>query len=182
MEDLIEKINTKGRKIQQEEMDKEAMRRMEIEKDYIAAKGLSSRINKLWDICQALLDNGFKLGKSKHWVGTDYYEFQTDGIYHWLGFVVRNKQILAFGITGGGCDGRSVYIDREGKIGMFVNGGFREDNIDDSCYISNGDNYAPSRGRTYQDPYFTGKLRKIVLEFDDFERRVMEYANSIANS
>lgn len=189
MDNIIEKIQAKGQQIKQEKINEEAMKRSAVEKDYIAAKALSSRINKLWDICQALLDNGFTLGKTSYWVDSTYYEFETDGWYHWLGFLVKRKrgqkrrEIIAFGIEGGGCCGRSVFINRQGMVGKFgSNETFLEDNIDDNCYISRGDNYSPKSGKTYQDPDFTYKLKRIVSGFDEFEAKVLAYANEIANS
>ena len=181
MEDIIKKINEKGQQIRQAELDKDSEMRKSIENYYNAAKKLSGRINKLWDICQALLDNGFKLGKPSYHGRSEYYEFETEGWYHWLGFELRHdRKVVAFGVHGGGCCGRSVFINRKGEIGKFNdNDIWIKDDIDDDCYISRGDNYAPKSGKTYQDPDFTEKLKTIVNKFDDFESRLIEYANEI---
>lgn len=188
MDNLIEKINAKGQEIKHDKMNKLKEERESVLVNVVKIKELAPRIAQLWDICQTLLDNGFPLGKVSSHMGFPYYEFETDGIFHGLGFYVRRTsfalrgKIVGFGIEGGGCDGTSALINKSGQLGYY--NGKREfvaRSIDDKHFLSNGDNYAPSVGKLFQDKAYASKLRAIVAGFDNFENEVIEYANEIAN-
>lgn len=173
MENLIEKINAKGAEIRNAEV-KRTMTKKEIFASRLEAfKTLSPRINKVWDVANALRHNGFKLGDEDcNGLGN----FETDGIYHRLGFYYKGNPywglipIDGFGIQGGGCDGSSVYMDRYANI--FWCGGILDVNT-----INNLD-YRVSIP-AYDCGHINGKLVKILNGFDEFERKFYEYAESV---
>ena len=177
MENLIEKINLKGQQIRNQRQLEINEKRERVIQDIEKTKALIPRIKKLWEIGQTLLNNGFNIGKPHHAPGSTYYEYETNGWYHWLGFFVRNNEIYGFGECGGGCCGKSVRITHDGTI-MY---GDKIANADDDCLISRGDNYSPRAGKMYENVDFTHKLSRILNGFDDFEKGVLDFAESIVN-
>lgn len=182
MNDIIKKIQEKGQQLKNEKQSKLNMERNEVLEKVNKIKKLGPRIENLWDICQSLIDNGFHLGKVRIDCGFEYDEFITDGIFHGLGFLVIRNSIEGFGVCGGGCCGTSAFVNREGVLGFYMDNQLCTETIDDFAWLSNGDNYAPSKGKLYQDKGFVRKLDKIINEFDNFESKVMEYVNSIVNN
>jgi len=179
MNDIIKKIQEKGKQLENEKQTKLNIERNGVLKNVNKIKELAPRIAQLWDICQALLDNGFPLGKTKYHLGFPYYEFETEGIYHGIGFFVNRNIIYGFGIAGGGCSGKSALVNKEGELGHYIDKKFVPTSIDDQTWLSNGDNYAPSPGKLYQDKSLASKLEKIATNFDEFESKVMAYVNKI---
>ena len=174
MENLIEKINAKGAEIRNAEV-KRVMSEKEIFASRLEAfKALSPRINKMWDVANALRHNGFKLGDKIDRNGLG--NFESDGICHRLGFYYKGNPywgpipIDGFGIQGGGCCGSSVYIDRYANI--FWRGGILNANT-----INNLDYRVPTPA--YDCGHINCKLVEILEGFDEFERKFYEYAESV---
>ena len=164
MENLIEKINKKGQEIKFEEKRRILSEKEDFDKKLETIKSFGERISKMWDIAQALLDNGFRIGEKVDNYGlTPYYTLETDCTHHWIGFCVNKGQILWFGIAGGGCDGESFKINKFGD-----------------CLLDRHILY----GRFYR--YFEDYDNKIhcdriVKEFDEYERKFYEFVENLVS-
>lgn len=186
--DLIQKINAKAQQERIEAYKKQMTERDMVIADLEKVKALAPRIAKLWDICQTLANNGIPLGKVKHKT-FDYLEFETDCVNHWLGFVMKDNhrllslvggRIVGFGIAGGGCCGRNFFVNKNGEPITWncTAKTFVKQDIDQCVPISRGDNYAPYHASLWQDKEWCGKIKKMLNDFDDFEARVIAYAES----
>lgn len=124
---------------------------------------LAPRIKDLLEVAQALHENRTYIGKPKCGMIGSYSEFVTDGIRHYLGFYVDMKKSFepmntaagypyAFGIKGGGCDGKDLEVNERGEIVR----GF-------ACEFSTFD-----------------KMKKLIKGFDNFEARFYAYVGSLA--
>lgn len=185
MDSIVDKINKKGAEINRSKEEKLMFQRGAVIADLERVRSLGPRIANLWTICQALLDNGFVLGKvTRSNMGFHYPEFEADGIYHGLGFKVRNRPfgsltggtIISFGIEGGGYSGESFFVNKDGVWGRQSENGFVEGNIDLIHFYYDGYRNVPQ----YTITSFTGKIKQVLEKFDQFEARVLEYAKSIA--
>ena len=126
------------------------------------------RIAILIDLAQELVKNGLPLGKQIPWAaGFKREEFWAEGIYHHIGFIryVKDGRLYLpdkIGIEGGGCDGYDIEINRYGKI------------------MKNPlDMVIGTRTRENAEWDFFNKCDRFFKEFDDFERRVCEYVDSL---
>lgn len=166
MENLIDRINAKGNKIRQNKIDESDKKKKDFLSKLDKVKELAPRISKMWDVAQALISNGFRLGDVKHWAGFKHYTLESDSMYHWLGFVIDGSVVNGFGIVGGGCCGKSLVCGRDGEFNL---------DMSRSEYY-NGRGSLP----VWEYPDYVGKLNEIVYGFDDYERKFYEYAERIA--
>lgn len=168
MENLIDRINAKANKMRQEKIDESDKKKKDFLNKLEKVKELAPRISKMWDVAQALISNGFRLGDVKYWVDFKHYTLESDATYHWLGFVINGNVVKGFGIVGGGCCGKSLVCDKKGEFGIDME-------IEYAC----GDlsvKYYPA----WEYPHFIDKLDKILYGFDEYERKFYEYAERIA--
>lgn len=177
--DLIDKINKKGMEIAQSEYEKQMQKRAAAVADIERVKSLAPRIQRLWNICQAMLDNNFPLGETYYHAGFPHYEFETEGTFHRLGFKVRRSsfmsvrgEIIGFGVE---YDGDSFIVNGDGVWGHYINGKFVTGNIDTVHSYYCGHRNVPQ----YEIVLFTNHIKKTLNGFDEFERNVLEYAESI---
>lgn len=126
------------------------------------------RIANLIDLAQELVKNGLTLGRIVPWAaGFKREEFWAEGIYHGVGFIreVKNGRVCLpdrIGIEGGGCDGYDIEINRYGKI------------MKNPLDIIIG-----TRTRENAEWDFFNKCERFFKEFDNFEKRVLEYVDSL---
>ena len=179
MDSIIDKINKKGAEIANSEFKKIMQKRAAVVADIERVKSLAPRIQRLWDICQAMLDNNFPLGETYYHVGFPHYEFETEGTFHRLGFEVRRSslmsvsgKIIGFGVD---YDNNSFIVNRDGVWGYYINGNFVAGNIDTVHSYYCGYRNVPQ----YEISLFTNHIKKTLNGFDEFERNVLEYAKSI---
>lgn len=168
MENLIDRINAKGNKMRQDKIDESNKKKKDFLSKLDKVKELAPRISKMWDVAQALISNGFRLGDVKYRAGSEYYTLESDGTCHWLGFVINGNVVKGFGIVGGGCCGKSLVCDKKGEFGINM----------ETTYAC-GDlsvKYYPA----WEYPHYVSKLNEIVCGFDDYERKFYEFAESIA--
>lgn len=182
--DLIEKINKKGTENANSELKKLMQERATVVANIERVKSLAPRIQRLWDICQAMLDNGFPLGKIEYYVGFPHFEFETEDTFHRLGFkvnrhwcslrgeVIGRGEIIGFGIE---YDNDSFIVNRDGVWGYYINGNFVAGDIDKIHSYYCGHRNVPQ----YKIWLFTNHINKTLNGFDEFERNVLEYAESI---
>lgn len=168
MENLIDRINAKANKMRQDKIDESDKKKKDFLNKLEKVKELAPRISKMWDVAQALISNGFRLGDVKCWAGFKHYTLESDSMYHWLGFVINGNVVKGFGIVGGGCCGKSLVCGRDGEFG-----------IDMEIAYACGDlsvKYYPA----WEYPHFVNKLDEILYGFDEYERKFYEYAERIA--
>ena len=157
----IEKITKKATELKNEEVRISNLKKEKFFKNIETIKGLSARINKMWDIAQALLNNGFKLGEKMQQDGC--YTLESDCWYHQLGFVVSSNVVVGFGIVGGGCCGEGVMFDRSGDC-----------NIDfEKTYIEGY--YTQKCVSVWEYSNIAGKVETMVTEFDEYEKKFYGY-------
>ena len=131
-------------------------------------RGYAPRIAILIDLAQELVKNGLPLGKQIPWaLGFNREEFWAEGIYHGVGFIreVKNGRVCLpdrIGIEGGGCDGYDIEINRYGKI------------MKNPLDVIIG-----TRTRENAEWDFFNKCERFLKEFDNFEKRVLEYVDSL---
>ena len=164
MENLIEKINAKAKEIQIEKIAKVCAEKEDFDKKLETIKGLGERISKMWNVAQALLDNGFRIGEDVYNYGLEpYHTLETDGWNHWIGFCVRNKDVQWFGIAGGGCCGHDFKIDKNGNTLIDKN-------------IIYGRRY-----KYFEDGNNKRHLNRILEEFEEYERKFYEYVEKLVS-
>jgi hypothetical protein len=187
--ELLDMINKKGAENRNAEVAKLIGKRDNALMLLNTVEMLGPRISYLWNVCQALLNNGFVLGKeTRSNMGFDYPEFETDGIFHRIGFKVVGRRfgsvtggtIICFGIKGGGCDGEDFFVNKDGVWGTtkWMAAGdckFVEGNIDKVYHYYNGYLNVP----LYTINSFTNKIQSVINGFEDFEQRVLDYAESV---
>jgi len=166
----VEKINQLANERALAEHNEYLKRSSEFNKELRKVKSLSDRINKMWDIYQTCINRNIQIGGRR---GDNGYEFETDGISHALGFATKTsgywgfggREIVGFGIKGGGSDYESVIIDRNGDP------------------INSGAWYCFSFDRRTANPWekraITDKIYKILKNFDEFERKFYAAVESV---
>lgn len=164
MENLIEKINKKGQEIRNEETRRILSEKESFDKKLETINSFGERISKMWDIAQALLDNGFRIGEEVPNYGlSPYHKLETNGWYHWIGFSVSNDRIQWFGIEGGGACGRNFMIDKSGN-----------------CLLDKNAVYG-MRNRYFEDCNNKNHLDRIIKGFDEYEKKFYEYVETIVS-
>ena len=162
----IEAIRNAAEKIRQ---DKENAQNAELNRRKAVLKGLqdeySRRIADLVTLGKELVANGIQLGESiPDHIGARP-EFVTEGIHHKLGFIAKcngsvcwNKvlDVIGIGIEGGGADAEDFFFDEFGTFTKYTE------------YVYN-----------VQCHNFDDKVKRFKNEFDNFERRVMDYIDSL---
>lgn len=168
MENLVERINKKGAENRQREIDTSLAKFYSVMAQVEELKRLAPRIAKMWDVANALIKNGFRLGTAREWVGIKYYSLESDMQYHCLGFAVECNTISGFGIVGGGCCGMSILLDTNGQIKREINWNELKHNY------HTGKSYY-----NYENPDIVDKISKILDGFDEYEKRFYEFAESV---
>lgn len=161
---LLKGIKEFAENRQTSEMDEAERQRRELDDYAKTIRDLAPRIKDLLEVAQAMHENRVYIGTPKRGMIGAYSEFVTDGIRHYLGFYVDMKRSFesmndaagfpyAFGIEGGGCDGKSLEVNERGEI---VRGFVYEFNTID-------------------------KMKKFIKGFPDFEKRFYAYVESLTN-
>jgi len=163
--DRIRKAAEKRNQELQKEMDA-VQAKIQMYTDRI--QGYAPRIAILINLAQELIKNQLPLGRIVPWVaGFQREEFWTEGIYHKIGFIreVHDGRVCLpdrIGIEGGGCDGHDIEINRYGKI------------MKNPLDVIIG-----TRTRKNAEWDFFNKCDRFFKEFDSFEKRVLEYVDSL---
>lgn len=131
-------------------------------------KALGGRIAKMWDIAQALLNNGFGIGDRKSYWNGSYNELETEGWFHRLGFYVDYGRVTGFGVCGGGVYLESVFANRDGEVYI---------NMNKAHYNTYSNTYAT----VWDYPHYREVMHYIIDNFDDYERKFYDYAERVAD-
>lgn len=131
-------------------------------------KALGGRIAKMWDIAQALLDNGFRIGDRKSYWNGSYNELETEGWFHHLGFYVNNGRVTGFGVCGGGVNLESVFANRNGEVYI---------NMNKAHYNTYSETYYTA----WEYPHYREVMHRIIDRFDEYERKFYDYAERVAD-
>lgn len=168
IECLASKINKKGQEIEYQQLSEQEKKRRETISKTIALGTLQERLRDMWEIAEILLKNGFRLGKTREWIGNKYYSLESDVQYHSLGFAIEQSRIIGFGVVGGGCCGKSILLNRNGEITEQINWDAQTHNY------NNGESYC-----NYENPDIVGKIDEILKGFDEYEQNFYEFAESV---
>lgn len=168
-DEIISGIIAKRKALNEEAMDKEAKRNAHIEELEAKIKALAPRLSAMFDVAEALTNNGFYLGPTsvpgRYKLESPLY--CTDGIDHRVGFwcdhpyldaPARNFSMTGyFGIANGGaCGDQHLRIDRHGNVKRF--------------------DFTP-RYHDYKQTYIND-LERVLDKFDEIESGLYEYAKN----
>ena len=156
-EELIAKIKqSKEKQIAAKQQETERRRRQyEVYQNEFYK--LADRINNLIQLGKQLMESGLPLGERYEECGFYYEKLKTDSVHHNIGFVVSDGLIEGIGIKGGGCYGRDLCVDSDGKI-------------------------IKGMPKKYCDDYNEGeqkKMQKLLDNFIRFEVDVVDYINRL---
>ena len=158
------------------------MSREDFLQDLKSVKALAPRIEKVWDMCQEMIDRGVTMGENTrtYLCGMGIvHEFQTEGVFHQLGFLLdrgwdtiarynKERKIVAFGIEGGGYCGHSVFFNKDGSPHNFD---------PDKKVCCNPVEYGVYVHYPHEENHIVKKVKTILRNFDNFENRVIDYYN-----
>lgn len=167
--EIINGIIAKRKALNEEAMDKEARRDAYIEELEAKVKALAPRLSKMFDIAEALTNNGFYIGPKNNTAGYRFHSplYCTDHIDHGVGFFCRHPYFDFpgrdftmtgyFGIANGGaCGEQDLMIDRNGNVQRY--------------------DFSP-RYRDYKKTYIED-LEYLLKKFDEVEQGLYEYAKN----
>lgn len=166
--EIINGIIAKRNSLNEDAYNKEAKRDAYIKELETRVKALAPRLGKMFDVAEALVDNGFYLGPITGGGSFGTPLFCTDGIHHRIGFFCRSPYIDSpsrdfsltgyFGIANGGaCGDQHLRIDRYGNVARY--------------------DFTP-RYRDYKATYISD-LESILNRFDSIESGLYEYATNL---
>ena len=165
-QDRLAKINQVGTAKVLAAQQKANELQQEVDEVKAALRALAPRLNDLMACAKELWRNNIPLGKvtGSNWLEYDV-EFMSECIHHRIGFMGApgpggdlHREPVGFGIAGGGCCGKSLFIETDGEL-----------------YSGTKDYYL----HDFHDKSELDKGRKFLAGFDDFERRFYEYVDSL---
>jgi hypothetical protein len=163
----IEKIREKRQQLDEAARREADDRNCKINKMIEAVKSLAPRISELMEVAQEMINQGINFPTYGN--GSFVYEhFVTDGVNHKLGFVFNGSRrdrtaVKGIGIRGGGCDGHSLMVDKNGLITVNP--------------LDEGIEYPWMR--EHADWVFFDKTKRFLEAFDKFESDFYDFIDNL---